>query len=330
MAKLLVTGSRGFIGSAIVTAIGEMKDHEAIGLIRKNAAFNPSRVESCVKTDIDEAFEWPASLVHIDCVIHCAGRAHVMNDSATDPLAEFRKVNLAGTMALARGAAAAGVRRFIFLSSVGVNGAATYSDAFDENSTPSPASDYALSKLEAEQALFAFQAETSMEIVIIRPPLVYAANAPGNFQRLLRLVESRVPLPLAGVKNQRSMVALDNLVDFIICCVEHPAAANQIFLVADGEDVSTEGIVRHLALGMGFSKALLFPYPDWLIRLAARIAGKQSMYSQLYGSLTINASKARRSLGWQPKLSTQAALQKTGRDYKQAFQSPVKPAGSRH
>lgn len=324
MRKLLVTGATGFIGSAILSAVGKLTSFEAVALVRGSTSKSVSADVEIVRGDINAALEWPASLGKVDCVIHCAGRAHVMHESAVDSLAEFRKVNLAGTLALAKGAAAAGVRRFIFLSSVGVNGSATTSDAFVEDALPAPTADYALSKMEAEQALLAFQSETAMEIVIIRPPLVYAAHAPGNFRRLLRLVNSGVPLPLAGVRNQRSMVALENLVDFIICCVDHPAAANQVFLIADDEDISTEDIVRHLAMGMGLSKARLFPFPNGLLRFAARIAGKQGMYNQLYGSLRVDASKARRVLNWQPKVPMQAALQQAGRDYKRAPASSVR------
>jgi nucleoside-diphosphate-sugar epimerase len=317
--KILLTGATGFIGRSVLSAIKDVDGWEPIVLVRRATPDIVSTGVMSIQAHIDEEFKWAASLDQVDCVIHCAGRAHVMKESAVDPLAEFRKVNLAGTIALAKGAAAAGVRRFIFLSSIGVNGAVTRSGAFNEGSLPAPAADYALSKMEAEQALLALRTETSMEIVIIRPPLVYAANAPGNFHRLLRLVDSRVPLPLAGTRNQRSMVALENLVDFIIRCVDHPAAANQVFLIADGEDLSTEDLVRHLAVGMGMSKVLLFPYPDTLLRLAARIAGRQGIYNQLYSSLVVDASRARRLLNWQPRISTQAALQKAGREYKQAL-----------
>ncbi|MEH6388840.1 MAG: NAD-dependent epimerase/dehydratase family protein [Pseudomonas profundi] len=317
--KVLITGASGFIGSAVCSSVGKIEGFEAIALIRDGAVASQS-VSASVERKV---IRWPSPLVHIDCIIHCAGRAHVMRESSQNPLTEFRKVNLSWTLELANSAAKAGVKRFVFLSSIGVNGSATHSEAFVEDSLPAPAADYALSKLEAEEALLALQAETSMEIVIIRPPLVYAANAPGNFQRLLRLVNSRMPLPLSGVKNQRSMVALENLVDFIIRCIDHPAAANQIFLIADDEDLSTEEIVRNLATGMGLPKALLFPYPGRLLRFAARIAGKQGLYSQLYGSLMVDASKARRLLGWQPRLSAQAALQKAGREYKQALKSPA-------
>lgn len=315
--KILLTGSTGFIGRAVLSAIKDIEGWESAVISRRS---NPDILSIGMTTynaHIDEGFEWPASLSHVDCVIHCAGRAHVMKESALDPLAEFRKVNLAGTLALAKGAAAAGARRFVFLSSIGVNGSATHSNAFVEDSLPAPAADYALSKLEAEQALLALRADTAMEIVIIRPPLVYAANAPGNFQRLLRLVGSRAPLPFAGARNKRSMIALENLVDFVLRCVVHPAAANQLFLISDGEDLSTEEVVRHLALGMGMPSTRLFGYPDRLLRLAARVAGREAMYSQLYGSLVIDATKARQLLGWKPVLDAPAALQKAGREYQQ-------------
>ena len=225
--KILITGASGFIGRAVLLAIKEIDGWEPSVVLRRPDNDPVFAGVAAVRAHIDENFEWPVSSDKFDCVIHCAGRAHVINEAAVDPLSEFRKVNLAGTIAIAKAAAAAGVRRFVFLSSIGVNGSATNLNAFDENSLPAPAANYALSKLEAEQALLALQAETSMEVVIIRPPLVYAANAPGNFQRLLRLVRSRAPLPFAGVKNKRSMVALENLVDFILRCVVHPVAANE-------------------------------------------------------------------------------------------------------
>ncbi len=314
MTKVIVTGASGFIGGAVLSALGNMNQFEAMALVRDKSG------QSASDAGHDE-LRLSSSLARVDCVIHCAGRAHVMNDASHNPLAEFRKVNVDWTLAVARSAAAAGVKRFIFLSSIGVNGSATGAIAFSEQSPPAPAADYALSKLEAEQALRALQAETSMEIVIIRPPLVYAANAPGNFRRLLRLVNTRLPIPVSGVDNRRSMIALENLVDFIICCIDHLAAANELFLVADGEDLSTEQIVRHLGEGMGFSRMKLLPYSDRLVRLVARLAGKQGMYSQLYGSLKVDASKARSLLNWQPRLSAHAALQKAGLEYKQASHS---------
>lgn len=317
MTRIMVTGANGFIGSAIISALKEEKYYDTIALVRKGSD-SIVGVASNVIANINDSFHWPASLHKVDCVIHCAGRAHVTNETAADPLREFRKINLDGTIALAKGAAAAGVRRFIFLSSIGVNGSVTRSIAFNEDSLPAPTAHYAISKFEAEQELLSLQAETSMEIVIIRPPLVYSANAPGNFHLLLRLVSSRVPLPLAGTRNQRSMIALENLVDFIISCVDHPSAANQVFLIADGESLSTQEIVRHLALGMGVSNPLLFPYPDKFLRSAARLVGKQGLYSQLYDSLIVDSSKARRLLSWQPRISAQVGFYQAGRDYKNA------------
>lgn len=318
MKKILITGATGFIGSAVVARLSEMNIYEAVALVRKPLAQAAVGV-SVVQASIDGSFKWPISLRGIDCVVHCAGRAHMLNDDSNDPLAEFRKVNVDGTIALAREAAAAGVERFIFISSIGVNGSESPGGAFVENALPAPSADYAVSKLEAERGLMDLQTTTPMEIVIIRPPLVYAANAPGNFQRLLRLVHTRVPLPLAGVDNHRSMIALENLVDFIVRCIDHPAAANELFLIADDEDLSTEKIVRILAQGMGFSKVILFPYPDNLVRLIARLAAKQGLYSQLYRSLTVDASKAHRVLGWRPEISAEVALQNAGRGYKDAL-----------
>jgi len=315
--KILITGASGFIGRAVLLAIKEIDGWEPSVVLRRPDNDPVFAGVAAVRAHIDENFEWPVSSDKFDCVIHCAGRAHVINEAAVDPLSEFRKVNLAGTIAIAKAAAAAGVRRFVFLSSIGVNGSATNLNAFDENSLPAPAANYALSKLEAEQALLALQAETSMEVVIIRPPLVYAANAPGNFQRLLRLVRSRAPLPFAGVKNKRSMVALENLVDFILRCVVHPAAANELFVIADDECLSTEEVVRHIARGMDLSSARLFRYPDRLLRLVARAAGKEAIYSQLYGSLVVDATKARQLLDWKPVLYAPAALEKAGREYQQ-------------
>lgn len=320
MGKVLVTGATGFIGSAICSVLAEKKGYEVVALVRSSKG-NPSiQCDAKIVGELGSSFRWPETLT-VDCVIHCAGRAHMLADAASDPLAEFRKVNLDGTLALAQEAAAAGVKRFIFISSIGVNGSETRAASFSETSEPAPTANYALSKLEAEAALLELQKTAAMEVVIIRPPLVYAAEAPGNFERLLKIVHSGVPLPFSGVQNARSMVALENLVDFIIQCIDHPAAANQIFLVSDGQDLSTEQIIRNLGVGMGRSKVRLLPYSDKLMRLGARLIGRLGLYSQLYGSLQIDSSKSRHLLGWRPVTCPQDALIRAGRDYKQTRQA---------
>lgn len=314
MRKILVTGANGFIGSAVIKTLGKLRDAEPVGLIRTEANASLITGVRFIQAEINDAFAWSTTLSEIDCIVHCAGRAHVLKEKSSDPLAEFRKVNLHGTLALARAAASAGVRRFIFLSSIGVNGAATVNGVFDENSLAKPTANYAQSKLEAEQALAAISAEMAMEIVIIRPPLVYSADAPGNFARLMRLVSSGIPLPFNLVKNKRSMVALENLTDFIVTCVTHPGAANQTFLISDGADVSTPDILRYLARGMGLRLRLL-PIPVPLLRLGAKAAGKLNLFEQLCGSLVIDSTKARDVLGWQPPVKPEDALIKAGQDY---------------
>ena len=243
-----------------------------------------------------------------------AGRAHILNDQTIDPLAEFRKVNVVGTLQLARQALEKKVKRFIFMSSIGVNGSVTTQQPFTEDSVPQPHADYAVSKLEAEQELKKLFAGSDTELVIIRPPLVYAAHAPGNFARLLKLVTTNLPLPFAGTKNKRSFVALENLVDFIQICIEHPKAANQTFLVADQERISTGELVQYLKQGMG--KKVCFIYlPQPLMKLGAACIGKSKLYEQLFESLEVDTSKAQNLLGWKAPISTQQAMLKAGQDY---------------
>ncbi|WP_287029148.1 NAD-dependent epimerase/dehydratase family protein [Pseudomonas sp. UBA6310] len=311
--NLCVTGSSGFIGSALV-------DH--LRLAGRNLVL-PCRtvLHSGIASDevmevgrIDGATRWSHVLQGQDVVVHLAGLAHVMQPGP-HALAEFREVNTKGTLNLASNAIAAGVKRFIFVSSIGVNGAHTSSSPFTEDSVPSPHADYAVSKLEAELGLWELVRGTDMELVIIRPPLVYAGHAPGNFKRLLALVASGVPLPFAAISNQRSMVALENLVDFITLGIDHPAAANQLFLISDGVEVSTADIVQFLAQGMG-RQPRLFRMPSGWMQLAASLTGKQAISNQLCGSLQIDSYKARSLLAWVPPSTPAGALVKAGVDYK--------------
>ena len=222
-----------------------------------------------------------------------------MRETANDPLAAFRRVNTLGTERLARQAAAAGVRRFVYVSSIQVNGNRTTGSAFSECDVPKPHDPYAVSKWEAEQALYRVSAQTGLEMVVVRPPLVYGPGVKGNFLRLLQVIEHGLPLPLASVKNQRSLIGVRNLVDFLTLCVQYPAAAGETFLIADGEDVSTPELIRRLAQAMGRS-ARLWPCPVGPMRLAARAAGKESAIERLCGSLTVDSAKARTLLSWTP------------------------------
>ncbi|WP_455921998.1 NAD-dependent epimerase/dehydratase family protein [Pseudomonas putida] len=312
--NILVTGATGFLGQAVCQALAAQVDTHVLGTSRALPA-TPGDIPLVAIGDIGAGTDWTAALPGIEVVVHIAARLNLATDTSADPLAEYRRTNLEGTLSLARQALAAGVRRLIFISSVGVNGSLTTGTPFDESSRPLPDGDYARSKFEAEEALRALVQGTSMDVVIIRPPLIYAAHARRNFPRLLKLVDSGLPLPFGALDNRRSMVALENLVDFIVLCTRHPAAGNELFLISDGEDASTAQIVRYLAASMGRS-ARLVPVPDALMRWGAKLAGRQNMYVTLCASLQVDSSKARRLLGWVPPLTLEQALTKTGRAFK--------------
>ncbi|WP_168382631.1 NAD-dependent epimerase/dehydratase family protein [Acinetobacter indicus] len=306
--KILITGATGFVGSALTERINSL--YETMALIRAQSSGLPVTVQQLVAANIFAA-DLPEN---IDVIIHLAGRAHILNDQTTDPLTEFRKVNVEGTLQLARQALEKKVKRFIFMSSIGVNGSVTLQQPFTEDALPQPHADYAVSKLEAEQELKKLFAGSDTELVIIRPPLVYAAHAPGNFARLLKLVASNLPLPFAGTNNKRSFVALENLVDFIQTCIEHPNAANQTFLVADQTSISTRELVQYLKQGMG-KKAHFIYIPQPLMKLGAACIGKSKLYEQLFESLEVDTTKAQKLLGWTAPLSTQQAMLQAGQNY---------------
>lgn len=253
--------------------------------------------------------DWAEALVGIEVVIHCAARVHVMRERAVDPLAEFRRVNVDGTLRLAQQAAEAGVKRFVFLSSIKVNGETTVRNKpFTAEDVPAPEDAYGQSKFEAEQGLQEIAAQTGMEVVMVRPPLVYGAGVKGNMAALMKLVARGVPLPLGAIHNRRSLVALDNLVDFIARCVAHPAAANQVFLVSDGEDISTTELLRHLARAIGVLVRLV-PFPPRLLRLAARMVGTPAIAQRLCDSLQVDITKNREMLGWVPPVQVRAGIE---------------------
>lgn len=311
--RVLLTGATGFVGSAVQQRIVADEQYDLTIAVRRSVP-TENAVRVVQVPELTAQTDWRDALQGVDVVIHCAARAHVLVEDVADPLVEFRKTNVDGTLALAQQALAAGVQRFVFISSIGVNGASTQGQAFTEKSVPAPHAPYAVSKHEAEIALQELCADSAMELVIIRPPLVYAAQAPGNFARLLKLVSFGLPLPFLLVKNQRSMVALDNLVDFILCCATHPKAANQVFLVADQESVSTPQMLRHLSKGMN-KRALLLPVPVSFMRLLARGVGREALFNQLCGSLQVDVSKAQQLLGWTPPVSVAEAMRKTAAAY---------------
>lgn len=317
--RVLVTGASGFVGSALADQL--RRDSEVQVRLASRRAVDVSLAESVQVDDIDGATDWRVALEGVDVVVHLAARAHILAERDADPLAQFRKTNTQGTLNLARQAALSGVRRFVFVSSIGVNGAQTQGRAFTESSPVAPHSPYAQSKYEAERGLLDMVESGRMEVVIIRPPMIFAAQAPGNFARLMKLILCPIPLPFGGVRNRRSLVSLQNLIGFIGVCIKSPRAANQVFLVSDGDDISTEEMLRRLAKGMG-CRPWLLPFPTFMLRWLATVSGRENMYIQLFGSLQVDSSKARELLQWRPSVSTRQALEEAGSMYKAGWRRP--------
>jgi nucleoside-diphosphate-sugar epimerase len=318
----LVSGASGFIGRALCRRLAD-DGVAVVAALRKpmdiseDPIFLPpargkepgdSIARPVVVGNIDGATDWSQALAGVEVVFHLAARVHVMRESAAAPLEEFRRTNVAGTERLARSAAAAGVRRLVYVSSVGVNGLHTEGGRrFSEADAPQPHNAYAQSKWEAEQALHRIAAETGLQVVIVRPPLVYGPGAPGNYAQMLAAVARGVPLPFASVRNHRSLVYVGNLVDALIACAAHPAAAGQTYLVSDGEDVSTPELLRRLARALGVAPRL-FPCPALLLRLAGRVSGRSAQVERLLGSLQVDSGKIRRELNWLPPYTLQQGL----------------------
>jgi nucleoside-diphosphate-sugar epimerase len=299
---VLVTGATGFIGRHVCELLLQ-KGHKVRAAVRRNADI--TGVESVIVGDINQHTDWSHALAGIESVIHLAARVHVLKEQATNPLESFREVNVQGTLHLAEAAHAAGVKRFIFVSSIGVNGDETPVDRpFTENDPPSPKLPYAVAKWEAEQAL---QKLNGLELVIVRPPLVYGPDAPGNFRRFKKLVEMGLPLPFGSVNNRRSMIAVQNLADFLVTVLEHPNAAGETFLIGDDENLSTTDLIRRLSKALGRS-VLLLPIPANLMITALSLIGKKRIATQLLSSLTIDHRKATQRLNWHPPLTVDAAF----------------------
>lgn len=313
--RVLVTGASGFVGRCL-TATLAAAGRDVRTALRPSALLPASAgVEPVVVGNLDETTDWTAAMNDIDSVVHLAARVHVMQDKAVDPLAEFRRVNVQGTLQLARQAVDAGVRRFVFISSIKVNGEGTLKGCpYTADDVPAPMDAYGISKLEAEQGLLTLAASTGLEVVIIRPVLVYGPGVRANFLKMMRWLERGLPLPLGAIDNRRSLVSLDNLVSLILTCMEHPDAANQVFLVSDGEDMSTTTLMRRTALALGKS-ARLVPVPESVLTVIGCLLGKRDVAQRLCGSLQVDIAKTRRVLGWTPPLSVDAGLALVAQDF---------------
>lgn len=307
--NILLTGASGFVGGALARRLVEQGSG-----VRTLGRTQPGIATQFFEGSIDDRLVSSKALEGVDCVVHLAGRAHQLRETSVDPLEDFRAANSRLSEKLAAQAIEAGVRRFVFISSIGVNGVFTQAGRpFTEASQPEPHSPYARSKHEAEVALRRLAEKSNMEFVIIRPPLVYGAGAPGNFSSLMRWIGKGIPLPFGAVHNKRSLIAVDNLVDLIIRCTDHPAAANELFLAGDGDDLSTTELLRGVADAMG-RPVRLIPVPVALLRLAASALGKKGMAHSLLDSLQVDTSKARDLLGWEPPVSVEEGLRRCVRD----------------
>ncbi len=307
--RILVTGATGFVGRALcVEALA--RGFGVRGATRNGDPITRA-VESVKVGAVDADTDWTAALRETDVVVHLAARVHVMRDEASDPLAEFRRVNTAGTAHLAQSAAAAGAKRLVYVSSIKVNGEETPDGrCYSELDAPAPQDPYGVSKWEAEQALGRIAQETGLQVTIVRPPLVYGAGVKGNFAQMMRVVARGAPLPFASVRNRRDLLYLGNLVDALLVCATHPAAAGQTFLLCDGEAVATADLLRRLALALGAPNRQ-FACPPALLKWAAGLAGKSAQIERLLGSLQVDNSKIRRELNWQPPFSLSQGLRKT-------------------
>lgn len=312
--RILLTGATGFVGSAVLQRIVADQHCDLTVAVRKSIAVADA-VRVVQVADLTVQTDWSEALQGVDVVIHAAARVHVMNETSTDPLAEFRKVNVDGTLALARQAVALGVKRFVFVSSIKVNGEGTESGApYTADMPAQPSDPYGVSKYEAEQALLALAQDTGLEVVIVRPVLVYGPGVKANFQSMMKWVSRGVPLPLGAIHNKRSLVALDNLVDLILTCVEHPAAVNQVFLASDGNDLSTTQMLQQLGVALD-KPARLLPIPMSWLNAAFTLLGKASFSQRLCGSLQVDITKNQQLLGWIPPIAVKDAMRKTAQAY---------------
>lgn len=309
--RVLLTGASGFVGRAVQARLLVEPGVQARAAHRQLPPSAPARVEFCPSPSLDAHGDWSQALAGVDAVIHCAARVHVMNEQAADPLAEFRRVNVEGTMRLARQAVEAGVRRLVFVSSIKVNGERTEPGRrFGADDAPLAEDPYGISKREAEDALLALSAETGLEVVIVRPSLVYGPGVKANFLVMMRWLARGVPLPFGAIHNRRSLVAVDNLADLLVLCLGHPDAAGHRFLASDGDDLSTSELLRRLGCALG-RPARLIPVPAAWLEAGAALLGRRDLSQRLCGSLQVDIDKTRERLGWTPPLTVDQALART-------------------
>jgi len=307
--KVLVSGANGFIGRALCSHFSSL-GHSVVPAVRRSCGMKGEHI-------VGDKLSWMHALAGCSSVVHLAGRAHVTQDHEPDPLQAFRAANVDTTIELANRVVEAGVRRFVYLSSIKVNGEFTEAgQPFTADNDPAPEDPYGVSKHEAEQSLRQIADETGMEVVIIRPPLVYGPGVKANFGSMMRWLMRGVPLPLAAVtKNRRSLVALDNLIDLIVTCLNHPAAANQTFLVSDGEDLSTADLLKRMGFALGHP-ARLFYMPPSILKLGAQVVNRPGIYQRLCGSLQLDIAKTQQMLGWTPPVSVDEGLRRAAEGFR--------------
>lgn len=307
--NVLLTGASGFLGGALKNEL-EKKTYVNLSITVRSPSSDIDASQVHVVGDIDAFSNWRTALINRNVVIHTAARAHVMGDGANNPLSEYRRVNVGGTLHLAKQASESGVKRFIFISSIKVNGEHTIRNKyFSADDKPAPLDAYGQSKWEAEQGLFEIGGRTGMEVVVIRPPLIYGPGVKGNFASMVELIRRGLPLPLGDIHNLRTLVGVDNLVDLIIRCIDHPAAANRVLLAGDGRDVSTTELLRSVGQAMG-RPARLVPVPASFLQWGANLLGKGDVAQRLLGSLQVDISQTRELLGWSPLYTLEEGLRR--------------------
>lgn len=302
--KILVTGAGGFIGRNLCPLLQQR------GFFVRRAVRRPLDAQAVLLGDMGQDTDWKEALQGMDAVVHLAARVHVLRERADEPAERFRQVNVDATLRLARQAVQMGVKRFVFVSTIGVHGVKTEGKGFSEYDTPNPRNEYSLSKWQAEQELKKLAQETGLEVVVVRPPLVYGPGVKANFLMLLAVVRRGLPLPLASIHNRRDMVYVGNLSDAIRLCLTHPAAVGRTFVVADGEAVSTPELIRRIARIMG-RKLWLLPCPVALLRLGAWLLGRSDMVHRLVSSLEVDSTKIRETLDWTPPYTFDDGLKAT-------------------